>query len=134
MFHKVESKKVEEGQFYIARQLTQFSIVKFALITGFSFVETPSEADIEEHFSDEHLINYYFIDARKITFGVLENRFEECEDPDDSFKLGVCYLVEGVLNAPEKAVVIWQDMLKFVIDLDFFFSSIHREDFRTRSW
>ena len=121
MLQKVESKKVEEGQFYIAKKLTRFSIGEFALKTGLSFAETPSEADIEEHLSDEHLLNEYFADAPKFTFGLLESRFEECEDPEDSFKLGLCYLVEGVLNAPEKAVVIWQDMLKFVMDLDFFF-------------
>ena len=94
MLHKVESKKVEEGQFYIARKLTRFSVVEFALITGLSFVETPAEADIKEHLSDEHLIDEYFNEGDKITFSLLENRLCTCEVLEDVFKLGhgeVCY-------------------------------------------
>ena len=46
MLHKVESKKADEGQFYISKRLTRFSIGEFALITGLSFAQTPS---VEEH-------------------------------------------------------------------------------------
>ena len=91
---------MNEGQFYISKKLTRFSIGEFALITGLSFAETPSVADIEEHLSDDHLVSEYFADARKITFAALESRLQECEDPEDAFKLGLCYVVEGVLNAP----------------------------------
>ena len=118
MLHKVESNKADEGQFYISKRLTTFSIREFALITGLSFAETPS---VEEHLSDDHLVREYFANHRKITFASLESALQECEDPEDAFKLGLCYLVEGVLNAPEKSVVIFQEMLKFVMDEEVFF-------------
>lgn len=106
--------------------------MEIALITWLSFVDTLAEAEIKEHISNEHLIEKYFNDG-KITFDVLEKVLEECEDPEDVYKQDLCYLVEGVLNAPERTVPIWRDMVKFVMVLDIFFSSMYGADFRTRS-
>ncbi|XP_062088928.1 uncharacterized protein LOC133795495 [Humulus lupulus] len=55
-------------------------------------------------------------------FSLVNNAFETCTVAEDVYKLGLCLLVEGQLNAIEDKLHIWQDILKMVEDVDYFFN------------
>ena len=54
----------------------------------------------------------------------LENAFVNYDDMEDSWKLDLCYLVEGLLLADEPTSKVNLDFFSFVEDEDFFFFSI----------
>ena len=58
--------------------------------------------------------------ASKLTS--LENVFVSCNDVEDGWKLGLCYLVEGLLLADEPTSKVNLDFLSLVEDREFFFS------------
>ena len=54
----------------------------------------------------------------------LEDAFLSCQDVEDCWKLGLCYLVEGLLLADESWSKVNIDFLSFVEDEEFFFYNI----------
>ena len=95
MLRKVESKKPEEGQFYLGNTLCRFGIAEFALVTGLNFGKSPSPDELKEHLSSDRIIQEYFNGDSKVSFGQLEDALKASTNPEDAFKLGLCYLIEG---------------------------------------
>lgn len=52
----------------------------------------------------------------------LEDAFNSCRVVDYVYKLGLCYSVEGVLNAIKSKLHIQSDFFRIVEDIDFFFN------------
>ena len=51
----------------------------------------------------------------------LENSFLNCENVKDSWKLGFCYLIEGLLLVDKPTSTVNLDFISFIEDEDFFF-------------
>ena len=102
MLRKVESKKPEEGQFYLGNTLCRFGIAEFVLVTRLNFGKSPSPDELKEHLSSDQIIHEYFNGYSKVSFGQLEDALKASTNPEDAFKLGLCYLIEGVLNAQKR--------------------------------
>ncbi|XP_062100050.1 uncharacterized protein LOC133805919 [Humulus lupulus] len=56
----VESKKAEEGHFYLGNILCKFGFAEFAPVTGMNFGNTPSPDELREHLSSDRIIHEYF--------------------------------------------------------------------------
>ncbi|XP_062098443.1 uncharacterized protein LOC133804297 [Humulus lupulus] len=101
--------------------LCRFGIAKFALVTRLNFGNTLSPDELREHLSSDRIIQEHLNGDSKFSFGQLEDALKASTNPEDAFKLSLCYLIEGIINAPEKTTQIWVDSLKMVENLDYFF-------------
>ena len=76
---------------------------------------------ISEISMSRRLMETYMNDYIASKLADLENSFLNCEDVEDSWKLGFCYLVEGLLLADKPTSKVNLDFLSFIEDEDFFF-------------
>ena len=120
LLRKVKPKESNETYFLIGGKILRFRLLEFALITGLNFSEYPNLAKIIEMSMSRRLMETYMNNniASKLTN--LENAFLTCEDVEDCWKLGLCYLVESLLLADEPTSKYNLDFLSFVED-EFFF-------------
>ncbi|XP_062107687.1 uncharacterized protein LOC133818677 [Humulus lupulus] len=95
---------------------------EFALVTGLNFSTFSSPKELEEHNLSDRLIKEYFNDAEKVKLSQVDHAFKTCTVVENVYKLGLCLLVEGVMNAIEGKLHIWRDILKIVEDVEYFFS------------
>ena len=102
----------------MGNNLCRFGVMEFALVTSLNFGKMSSADNLKEHLTNDRIGKECFNCEVKVSFGKLEDALKECTDPEDAFKLGLCYLIEGVLYAYEKTTNIWGDVLKLVEDLD----------------
>ena len=98
-----------------------FGLLKLALIIGLNFSQYPNPAKITKMSMSRRLVKTYINDdvAPKLTD--LGNAFVSCDNVEDGWKLGICYLVEGLLLADEPTSKVKLDFLSFVEDEEFFF-------------
>ncbi|XP_062080099.1 uncharacterized protein LOC133784842 [Humulus lupulus] len=122
MLRKIASQKEDEVHFLLGSKTCRFGVGEFAMVTGLNFSYAPSQAELDEHLTSDRLINEYYDDAEKVKLLQLENAFKTFTMVEDVYKLGICLLVEGVLNAIEGKLNIWRDILKMVEDIDCFFN------------
>ena len=107
--------------FFIGRKFLRFGLLGFALITRLNFGQYPNLAEITEMSMSRRLVETYMNGDVDMKVTDLENAFLSCEDVEDGWKLGLCYLVEGLLLADEPTSKVNLDFLSFIKDEDFFF-------------
>ncbi|XP_062088270.1 uncharacterized protein LOC133794859 [Humulus lupulus] len=95
---------------------------EFALVMGLDFSTFPSPEELEGRNLSDRLIKEYFNDTEKVKLSQVDHAFKTCTVVEDVYKLGLCLFVEGVLNAIEGKLHIWQDILKIVENVEYFFS------------
>ncbi|XP_062083812.1 uncharacterized protein LOC133790249 isoform X2 [Humulus lupulus] len=119
---KVKSPRGDEVHFLMGPNLCKFGVQEFAIMTGLSCSCPPLVADIQPHLTSSSLLGTYFhVEPEKDNeFNMLEQAFSMCDIPDDLYKLGLVYFVEGILLVAENDNVIWRDSLSMVDDLDYF--------------
>ena len=122
LLRKISTKSDEEVHFLLGTKTCRFGLGEFALVTGLNFGAGPSQAELEEHLSCDRLVTDYFNDAEKVKLSQLQVAFNNCTVVEDVYKLGLCFFVEGVLNAMEDKLHIRSDILRIVEDLEFFFN------------
>ncbi|XP_062090026.1 uncharacterized protein LOC133796503 [Humulus lupulus] len=122
LLRKVKSPRGDEVHFLMGPNLCKFGVHEFAIITGLSCSCPPLAVDIEPHITSSRLVDTYFsVEPEKdIRFSILERAFSMCDVPDDLYKLGLVYFVEGILLGAENDNAIWRDSLSMVEDLDYF--------------
>ncbi|XP_062100860.1 uncharacterized protein LOC133806787 [Humulus lupulus] len=122
MLRKIATQKEDEVHFFLGLKSCRFSVRNFSLVTGLNFSFAASQAELDEHLTSDRLINEHFNDVEKVKLLQLENAFKTCIVVEDVYKLGLCLLVEGVLNSIERNLNIWRDILKIIKDINNFFS------------
>ncbi|XP_062080366.1 low-affinity glucose transporter HXT4-like [Humulus lupulus] len=83
------------------------------LLVGLDFVLESPRWLLKENLTSDRIVNEYFNGEVKVSFGQLEDALNDCTNLDDTFELGLCYLIEGVLHALEKITSIWGDLVSF---------------------
>lgn len=122
LMRKIPSNKVHEVQFRIGCERLRFGTMEFAMITGLSF-EAPDTKKYEKlTLKSGRLVELYFEGANRILSSKLEEVFKACKDVEDTWKLGLCFLVDSVLYGNEPVAAIEKDLLLVVEDLDFFYN------------
>ncbi|XP_062106960.1 uncharacterized protein LOC133818226 isoform X2 [Humulus lupulus] len=122
LLRKVKSLRGDEVHFLMGPNLCKFGVHDFSIITGMSCSCPPLAVDIEPHITSSRLVDTYFsVEPEKnIRLSMLERAFSMCDVPDDLYKLGLVYFVEGILLGAENDNAIWRDSLSMVEDLDYF--------------
>ncbi|XP_062098825.1 uncharacterized protein LOC133804699 [Humulus lupulus] len=122
LLRKIASNNEDEVHFFLGSKFCRFGMGEFALVTGLNFSTFPSLEELEERNLSDRLIKEYFNDAEKVKLSQVDHAFKTCTVVEDVYKLGLCLLVEGVLNAIDGKLHIWRDILKIVEDVEYFFS------------
>ncbi|KAM6586667.1 hypothetical protein CsatA_009272 [Cannabis sativa] len=126
MLHKMKVDAQEElrMRFYVGRKEVRFGVLEFALITGLDFSSGPTEEEKATQVArsgSDRLINKYFNWSDSVKTEALQDRFTNCQNPEDLYKLGLCLFVESVLLGREANALITPHILRYVEDLEFFF-------------
>ena len=121
LLRKVKSKENNEMNFLIGGKVLRFRLLEFALIIRLNFGEYPNSIKIIEMTISRRLVETYMNNDVTSKLTDLENAFLSCEDVEDCWKLGLCYLVENLLFADEPTSKVNLDFLLFVEDEEFFF-------------
>ncbi|XP_062116544.1 uncharacterized protein LOC133830574 [Humulus lupulus] len=119
---KIASNSEDEVHFFLGSKSCRFGMGEFALVTGMNFSTFPSLEELEGHNLSNRLIKEYFNDAEKVKLSQVDHAFKTCTIVEDAYKLGLCLLVDGVLNSIEGKLHIWRDILKIVEDVEYLFS------------
>ncbi|XP_062118389.1 uncharacterized protein LOC133832009 [Humulus lupulus] len=122
LLRKVKSPRDDEVHFLMGPNFYMFRVNKFSIMTGLRCSCLSLAADIQPHLTSSRLLNTYFnvVPKKDIKFNMLERAFSMCDVPDDLYKLGLVYFVEGILLAAENDNAIWRDSLSMVEDLYYF--------------
>ncbi|PON34062.1 hypothetical protein PanWU01x14_347620 [Parasponia andersonii] len=119
---KVKSKNLVELQFFIGDSNLRFELGEFALITALNFGKDLDVVKYKSMSSSMRLRETYLNNAANMRSGELEAAFLNCEEKEDVWKLGLCYLVDGLLMVQESSTKIIMDMLSFVENEEDFFN------------
>ena len=122
LLRMVKSRNPMELQFYIGDNNLRFGLGEFALITGLNFGKDPDEMKLKSMSASTRLRETYLNNEAMVRSGELEAAFVNCEEKEDVWKLGLCYLVDGLLMAQESGTKIQMDMLSFVENEEDFFN------------
>ncbi|PON87226.1 hypothetical protein TorRG33x02_170030 [Trema orientale] len=93
----VKSRNPMELQFYIRDNNLRFRLGEFALITALNFGKDPDLLRLKSMSGSTRLRETYLNNEAMVRSGELEVAFLNCEEKEDVWKLGLCYLVDGVL-------------------------------------
>ncbi|PON54470.1 hypothetical protein TorRG33x02_302530 [Trema orientale] len=121
LLRKVKSKNPAELQFFIGDSNLRFGLGEFALITTLNFGKEPDVGKYKSMTCSMRLRETYLNNKANVRSGELEAAFLNCEE-EDKWKLGLCYLVDGLLMAHESSTKILMDMLSFVENEEDFFN------------
>ncbi|PON78035.1 Ulp1 protease family, C-terminal catalytic domain containing protein [Parasponia andersonii] len=122
LLRKVKSQNPAELQFFIGDSNLRFGFGEFALITVLNFAKDLDIMKYKSMSSSMRLMETYLNNVTNVRSGELEAIFLNCEDKEDVWKLGLCYLVDGLLMAQESNTKIMMDMLSFVENEEDFFN------------
>ncbi|PON78353.1 hypothetical protein PanWU01x14_019910 [Parasponia andersonii] len=122
LLRKVKSQNPAELQFFIGDSNLRFGVGEFALITALNFTKDLDIVNYKSMSSSMRLRETYLNNAANVRFGELEAAFLNCKETEDVWKLGLCYLIDGLLMAQESSTKIMMDMLSFVENEEEFFN------------
>lgn len=122
LLRKVKSRNPGEMQFFIGDSSLRFGVGEFALITALNFGKEPDDVKYKSMTTSMRLRETYLNNEANVRSGELEAAFVNCEEKEDVWKLGLCYLVDGLLMAQESSTKILMDMLSFVENEEDFFN------------
>ncbi|PON62407.1 Ulp1 protease family, C-terminal catalytic domain containing protein [Parasponia andersonii] len=122
LLRKVKSQNPTELQFFIGDSNLRFGLGEFALITALNFAKDLDIVKYKSMSSSMRLRETYLNNAANVRSCELEAAFLNCEEKEDVWKLGLCYLVDGLLMAQESSTKIMMDMLSFVENEEEFFN------------
>ncbi|PON59636.1 LOW QUALITY PROTEIN: hypothetical protein PanWU01x14_158480 [Parasponia andersonii] len=131
LLRNMKSKNPVELQFFIGDSNLRFGLGEFSLITVLNFGKDLDIVKYKSMSSSIRLRETYLNNAANMRSSELEAAFLNYEEKEDVWKLGLCYLVDGLLMAQESSTKIIMDMLSFVENEEDFFI-IHRESDLTR--
>ncbi|PON50136.1 hypothetical protein TorRG33x02_315590 [Trema orientale] len=122
LLRKVKSKNPAELQFFTWDSNLRFRLGEFALIMALNFGKDPDVVKYKSMTCSMRLRETYLNNEANVRSGELEAAFLNCEEKEDIWKLGLCYLVDGLLMAHESSTKILMDMLSFVENEEDFFN------------
>ncbi|PON51358.1 hypothetical protein PanWU01x14_217250, partial [Parasponia andersonii] len=122
LLRKVKSQNPAELQFFIGDSNLRFGLGEFALITVLNCAKDLDIVKYKSMSSSMRLRETYLNNAAFVRSGELEAAFLNCEEKEDVWKLGLCYLVDGLLMAQESSTKIMMDMLSIVENEEEFFN------------
>ncbi|PON36494.1 hypothetical protein PanWU01x14_328030 [Parasponia andersonii] len=122
LLRKVKSKNPTELQFFIWDSNLRFKLGEFALITALNFDKDLDVVKYKSMSSSMRLRETHLNNEANVRFCELDTSFLNCEEKEDVWKLGLCYLVDGLLMAHESSTKILMDMLSFVENEEDFFN------------
>lgn len=121
LLRKVYSKYRNELHFNVGCKNLRFGITEFALITSLNFGPDPDQTKFEEITKSRRIAELYLNDKDDVKLGDLEVVFLKCNEKEDAWKLGLCYLMAGLLMLIEANCAIYKGLLAMVDDEDEFF-------------
>ncbi|PON49833.1 hypothetical protein PanWU01x14_227320 [Parasponia andersonii] len=113
LLRKVKSQNPAELQFFIRDSNLRFGLGEFALITALNCAKDLDIMKYKSMSSSMRLRETYLNNAANVRSGELEAAFLNCEEKEDVWKFGLCYLADGLLMAQESSTKIMMDMLSF---------------------
>ncbi|PON93430.1 hypothetical protein TorRG33x02_107080 [Trema orientale] len=103
LLRMVKSRNPMELQFFIGDNNLRFGLREFALITALNFGKNPDVLKLKSMSGSTRLRETYLNNEAVVRSGELKAAFLNCEEKEDVWKLGLCYLVDGLLMAQELA-------------------------------